>query len=88
MTFRDLVYAAVTASSMALLSSAIESIFDVTSNVLLYYTHKKASNLDVDKWPVGGSRLVTIGNIAYGMYRTSGACRSLTTALYRYSVRL
>jgi len=60
------IYAAVTASSIALLASAIESIFDVTSNVVLYYTHKKASHLDVEKWPIGGSRLLTIGNIAYG----------------------
>jgi len=60
------IYAAVTASSIALLASAIESIFDVTSNVVLYYTHKKATRLNVDKWPVGGSRLLTIGNIAFG----------------------
>jgi hypothetical protein len=36
------------------------------SNVMLYYLHRRASRLDVAKWPVGGSRLESIGNIVYG----------------------
>jgi divalent metal cation (Fe/Co/Zn/Cd) transporter len=41
-------------------------VFDIGSNVLLFWLHRKSSNLDVNKWPVGGARLETIGNIVYG----------------------
>ncbi|KAF8343035.1 CDF-like metal transporter [Cantharellus anzutake] len=72
------VYAAATSSSLSLLAAAIESIFDVGSILVLKYFHYKASRLDVDKWPVGGSRLETIGNIAYGALM---GCVSLVVAV-------
>ncbi|KIM88799.1 hypothetical protein PILCRDRAFT_813779 [Piloderma croceum F 1598] len=59
-------YAAVSSLSLSLLATGIDSIFDIGSNVLLFWLHKKASRMDVNKWPVGGSRLETIGNIVYG----------------------
>jgi len=59
-------YAAISSLSLSLLATAIDSVFDIGSNVVLYYLHNKASQLDVNKWPVGGSRLETIGNIIYG----------------------
>ncbi|KAF8343034.1 CDF-like metal transporter [Cantharellus anzutake] len=59
-------YAAASSLSLSLLATGIDSVFDLGSNVLLNYLHKKASRLDVAKWPVGGSRLETIGNIVYG----------------------
>jgi divalent metal cation (Fe/Co/Zn/Cd) transporter len=60
------VWAAVTAGSYSLLATGIDAIFDFGSNVVLYWLHKKALKMDVSKWPVGGSRLETIGNIVYG----------------------
>jgi divalent metal cation (Fe/Co/Zn/Cd) transporter len=60
------VYAAISSLSLSLLATGIDSIFDIGSNVLLFWLHKKASRLDVNKWPVGGARLETIGNIVYG----------------------
>ena len=33
---------------------------------MLYWLHRKAVTMDVNKWPVGGARLETIGNIVYG----------------------
>jgi divalent metal cation (Fe/Co/Zn/Cd) transporter len=60
------VYAAISSLSLALLATGIDSIFDIGSNILLFWLHKKALKLNVNKWPVGGARLETIGNIIYG----------------------
>ncbi|KAI0654462.1 CDF-like metal transporter [Cubamyces menziesii] len=59
-------YAAISSLSLSLLATGIDSVFDIGSNVLLFWLHKKAEKLDANKWPVGGSRLETIGNIVYG----------------------
>ncbi|KAH8094713.1 cation efflux family-domain-containing protein [Cristinia sonorae] len=59
-------YAAISSLSLSLLATGIDSVFDIGSNILLVWLHKKASRLDANKWPVGGSRLETIGNIVYG----------------------
>ncbi|KAI0076049.1 CDF-like metal transporter [Panus rudis PR-1116 ss-1] len=59
-------YAAISSLSLSLLATGIDSVFDIGSNVLLVWLHKKAAKLDLNKWPVGGSRLETIGNIVYG----------------------
>jgi len=59
-------YAAITSASLSLLETGIDAVFDLFSNVLLFYLHRKARSLDLNKWPVGGSRLETIGNIVYG----------------------
>lgn len=60
------VYAAISSGSLSFLATAIDSVFDPASNVLLFWLHKKAQKLDQNKWPVGGSRLETVGNIVYG----------------------
>ena len=59
-------YAAIASESLSLLSTGIDAVFDMSSNMLLFYLHHKAEKMDKDKWPVGGSRLETIGNILYG----------------------
>ncbi|KAJ3815650.1 CDF-like metal transporter [Lentinula lateritia] len=58
-------YAAISALSLSLLATGIDSVFDIGSNVLLLWLNRKAESLDVKKWPVGGARLETIGNIIY-----------------------
>jgi hypothetical protein len=63
-----LVYAAISSLSLSLLATGIDSVFDIGSNVLLMWVHWQASRLDMNKWPVGGSRLETIGNIVYGTF--------------------
>ncbi|KAE9409304.1 hypothetical protein BT96DRAFT_962426 [Gymnopus androsaceus JB14] len=64
-------YAAVSSLSLSLLATGIDSVFDIGSNVLLLWVHQKADSLDVNKWPVGGARLETIGNIVYGFLMSS-----------------
>ncbi len=66
---RNTVYAAISSLSLSLLATGIDSVFDIGSNVVLFWLHKKAQKLDSNKWPVGGSRLETIGNIVYGKFR-------------------
>ncbi|KAF6753565.1 CDF-like metal transporter [Ephemerocybe angulata] len=59
-------YAAISSGSLSLLATGIDSVFDIGSNILLWWLHRKAVALDTSKWPVGGARLETIGNIIYG----------------------
>lgn len=59
-------YAAISAKSLSLIATGIDSVFDIGSNVLLVYIHRKSARLDLNKWPVGGARLESIGNIVYG----------------------
>ncbi|KAJ7657988.1 CDF-like metal transporter [Mycena rosella] len=59
-------YAAISSLSLSLLATGIDAVFDIGSNILLYWLHKKADRLDGNAWPVGGARLETIGNIVYG----------------------
>lgn len=64
--FPNAVYAAISSASLSLIATGIDSIFDIGSNVMLFILHRKAHSLDANKWPVGGTRLETIGNIVYG----------------------
>ncbi|KAG6334132.1 hypothetical protein ID866_4955 [Astraeus odoratus] len=59
-------YAAISSVSLSLIATGIDATFDFGSNLFLYYMHKRALKMDVNKWPVGGARLETIGNIIYG----------------------
>jgi hypothetical protein len=60
------VFAAIKSLSLALLATAVDSVFDPLGNALLWKLHRKSKTLDLNKWPVGGERLTTIGNICYG----------------------
>ena len=59
-------YAAITSGSLSFLATAIDSVFDPASNFVLDWLHRKSQKLDANRWPVGGSRLETTGNIVYG----------------------
>ncbi|KAJ2918382.1 hypothetical protein MD484_g2005, partial [Candolleomyces efflorescens] len=59
-------YAAISSGSLSLLSTAIDSVFDIGANTLLWWLHRKATTMDLNKWPVGGARIGTIGNVVYG----------------------
>ncbi|KAK0430694.1 hypothetical protein EV421DRAFT_1912582 [Armillaria borealis] len=64
-------YVAISSVSLSLLATGIDSVFDIGSNVVLFRLHLKAEKLDMNKWPVSGSRLENIGNIVYGSLMTS-----------------
>ena len=80
------VYAAITASSLSLLATAMDAVFDIGSNVVLFWLHKKAARLDVNKWPVGGARLETIGNVIYGQPDFKKGRKQSNMSLPRISV--
>jgi len=84
------VYAAVSSISLSLLATGIDSVFDIGSNLVLFWLHKKAQKLDENKWPVGGSRLETIGNIVYGTCPNSiiSATTSHCLLYIRFSVSI
>jgi hypothetical protein len=90
-TVNAAVYAAVSSLSLSFFATAVDSVFDPMSNILLWWLNRKSNKLDTNKWPVGGARLETIGNICYGT-RSQVFCLSLTLAqllpgiLYVYSV--
>jgi divalent metal cation (Fe/Co/Zn/Cd) transporter len=65
------VYAAISSLSLSLLATGIDATFDIGSNILLFWLHRKADQLDGNAWPVGGARLETIGNIVYGEFTFS-----------------
>ncbi|KAG9313935.1 hypothetical protein JVU11DRAFT_4709 [Chiua virens] len=64
-------YAAISSLSLSLIATGIDACFDFGSNLFLYIINKKAAKMDVNKWPVGGARLETIGNIIYGALMSS-----------------
>ncbi|KAG8963156.1 hypothetical protein FRC03_003357 [Tulasnella sp. 419] len=59
------IYGTVTSGSLAILATGVDSVFDIGANFVLGWFHHKAKRMDLNKWPVGGSRLETIGNIVY-----------------------
>jgi len=60
------IYAAVSSLSLSFFATAVDSVFDPMSNILLWWLNRVSTRLDTNKWPVGGARLETIGNICYG----------------------
>ncbi|KAF8846010.1 CDF manganese transporter [Paxillus ammoniavirescens] len=64
-------YAAISAISLSLIATGIDACFDFGSSLFLYFIHKQAEKMDLNKWPVGGARLETIGNIVYGSLMAS-----------------
>ncbi|CDZ98613.1 Mitochondrial Fe2 transporter MMT1 and related transporters (cation diffusion facilitator superfamily) [Phaffia rhodozyma] len=59
-------YAALSSLSLSLFATAIDSVFDPFANLILNYLHKKGISADPKKWPQGGAKFQTIGNVVYG----------------------
>ncbi|BEI81019.1 hypothetical protein CcaverHIS002_0201790 [Cutaneotrichosporon cavernicola] len=58
-------YAAISSMSIALFASCVDAVFDPFANLLLWLSHRAAKRANHEKWPMGGSRFETIGNIVY-----------------------
>ncbi|KAL7410780.1 hypothetical protein BDY24DRAFT_343675 [Mrakia frigida] len=59
------IYAAASSLSLSLFATAADSIFDPFANWILNVAHKKGLTADPLKWPQGGARFETIGNVVY-----------------------
>jgi len=58
-------YAAISSLSLSLFATAADSVFDPFANLVLNWLHRKSKNVDETKWPAGGARFETVGNIVY-----------------------
>ncbi|THV03053.1 cation diffusion facilitator 1 [Dendrothele bispora CBS 962.96] len=58
-------YAAISSLSLSFFATAADSVFDPGANFILNRLHKNSKKVDLAKYPVGGARLTTIGNIVY-----------------------
>ncbi|ORY56818.1 CDF manganese transporter [Leucosporidium creatinivorum] len=58
-------YAALSSLSLSFFATAIDSVFDPAANLILNYCHRKSARVDLKKYPSGGSRFETIGDIIY-----------------------
>jgi divalent metal cation (Fe/Co/Zn/Cd) transporter len=60
----------------------MDSVFDPIANLVLFYCHKKATNVDLHRYPGGGARFETIGEIIY-----SGAMLGASVILIAFSIQ-
>ncbi|KAK0214105.1 CDF manganese transporter [Armillaria fumosa] len=75
-------YAAISSLSLSFFATAADSVFDPAANLLLNQLHRKSKRVDFDKYPGGGARLTTIGNIVY-----SFAMLSVSILLAAFSIQ-
>ncbi|PBL04361.1 CDF-like metal transporter [Armillaria gallica] len=75
-------YAAISSLSLSFFATAADSVFDPAANLLLNQLHRKSKRVDFDKYPGGGARLTTIGNIVY-----SFAMLSVSILLVAFSIQ-
>ncbi|KAJ7069982.1 hypothetical protein C8F01DRAFT_539487 [Mycena amicta] len=59
------IYAAASSLSLSFFATAMDAVFDPLANMVLYYCHRLALRADPRRYPSGGSRLETIGDIVY-----------------------
>ncbi|KAK7022029.1 hypothetical protein VNI00_017062 [Paramarasmius palmivorus] len=58
-------YAAISSLSLSFFATAADSIFDPGANYVLNWLHHRSQRVDPHRYPGGGARLTTIGNIVY-----------------------
>lgn len=58
-------YGAVSSGSLSIFATAIDSVFDPFSNLIMLYCHRTARIADETKWPSGKARMTTVGNICF-----------------------
>ncbi|KAK0204377.1 CDF manganese transporter [Desarmillaria ectypa] len=75
-------YAAISSLSLSFFATAADSVFDPAANLLLNLLHRKSKHVDFDRYPGGGARLTTIGNIVY-----SFAMLSVSILLVAFSIQ-
>ncbi|KAF7297784.1 Cation diffusion facilitator [Mycena kentingensis (nom. inval.)] len=76
------IYAAASSLSLSFFATAMDSVFDPLANLVLYYCHGLALRADPARYPSGGSRLETIGDIVYAV-----SMGSVSVVLIAFSVQ-
>jgi len=75
-------YAAASSLSLSFFATAMDAVFDPMANLVLHIVHRKAISADPRRYPSGGSRLETIGDIVYG-----SAMGSVSVVLVAFSIQ-
>ncbi|GAA5974598.1 hypothetical protein JCM11641_007018 [Rhodosporidiobolus odoratus] len=75
-------YAAISSLSLSIFGTAIDSVFDPAANFVLLWCHRKATKVDLRKYPSGGSKFETIGDIVY-----SGVMGAVSLILVAFSIQ-
>ncbi|KDE07238.1 hypothetical protein, variant [Microbotryum lychnidis-dioicae p1A1 Lamole] len=76
------VYAAISSLSLSFFATMIDSVFDPMANLVLLYCHRAAAKVDLVKYPSGGSKFETIGDITY-----SAVMGAVSVVLVAFSVQ-
>ncbi|GAA5877355.1 hypothetical protein JCM5296_002224 [Sporobolomyces johnsonii] len=76
------IYAAVSSLSLSFFATAIDAVFDPAANLVLLYCHRKSENVDLRKYPSGGSKFETIGDIVY-----SGVMGAVSIVLVAFAIQ-
>ncbi|GAA6011073.1 hypothetical protein JCM10207_005486 [Rhodosporidiobolus poonsookiae] len=75
-------YAAISSLSLSIFGTAIDSVFDPAANFVLNWCHRRAQRVDFKKYPSGGSKFESIGDIVY-----SGVMGAVSVILIAFSVQ-
>ncbi|SCV74690.1 BQ2448_7719 [Microbotryum intermedium] len=75
-------YAAISSLSLSFFATMIDSVFDPMANFVLLYCHRTAAKVDLVKYPSGGSKFETIGDITY-----SAVMGAVSVVLVAFSVQ-
>ncbi|BGP52141.1 hypothetical protein JCM10450v2_008112 [Rhodotorula kratochvilovae] len=75
-------YAAISSLSLSIFGTAIDSVFDPAANLILWWCHHKARTVDYKKYPGGGSKFESIGDIIY-----SGIMGAVSMILVAFSIQ-
>ncbi|GAA5883662.1 hypothetical protein JCM16303_004752 [Sporobolomyces ruberrimus] len=76
------IYAAISSLSLSFFATASDAIFDPVANLVLNYCHRKAQRVDLVKFPAGGQKFESIGDITY-----SFAMGAVSVVLVAFSVQ-
>lgn len=60
-------YAAVSSLSLSFFATCIDSVFDPAANLVLNWCHRAGQRADLRRYPSGGSRFETVGDIVYSV---------------------
>lgn len=66
-------YAAISSLSLSFFATAIDAICDPAANIVMYYVHRKAQNIDLRRYPSGGAKFETCGEILFTLIMSSAS---------------
>jgi cation diffusion facilitator family transporter len=77
------VYVALSANSMAVVASAVDSLLDMVSQLIILLAMRGQQNVNRDLWPLGRSRLEPVGVVVVAALMGSAALQILWESMIR-----